>query len=65
MTPTKKINLQEVKLYLNENPPIKAIVYIGLGIAGFYLAGKVFSVLASSLRGFNEFRSALKGNNPS
>jgi hypothetical protein len=65
MTPTKKINLQEVKLYLNENPPIKTIVYIGLGIAGLYLAGKVFSVLASSLRGFNEFRSALKGNNPS
>ena len=52
MKPTKKINLQEIKQYLDDNPPIKTVVYIGLG---------VFSVLASTVRGFNEFRSALKG----
>ena len=55
-------NLKEIKKYLDENPPIKKVVYIGLGIVGFYVAGKVFSALASSVRGFNEFRSALKGN---
>jgi hypothetical protein len=62
MKPTKKINLQEVKQYLDDNPPIKTAVYIGLGVVGLYVAGKVFSALASSVRGFNEFRSALKGN---
>jgi hypothetical protein len=62
MKPLKKINLQEVKRYLDDNPPIKKVVYIGLGVVGLYVAGKVFSALASSVRGFNEFRSALKGN---
>jgi hypothetical protein len=47
---------------LDDNPPIKTVVYIGLGVVGLYVAGKVFSALASSVRGFNEFRSALKGN---
>jgi hypothetical protein len=61
MKPTKKINLQEIKQYLDDNPPIKTVVYIGLGVVGLYVAGKLFSVLASSVRGFNEFRSALKG----
>jgi hypothetical protein len=41
---------------------MKTVVYIGLGVVGIYLAGKVFSVLASTVRGFNEFRSALNGN---
>ena len=62
MKPIKKINLQEIKQFLDDNPPIKTAVYIGLGVAGIYVAGKVFSALASSVRGFNEFRSALKGN---
>jgi hypothetical protein len=47
---------------LDDNPPIKTVVYIGLGVVGLYVAGKVFSALASSVRGFNEFRSAIKGN---
>jgi hypothetical protein len=62
MKPIKKVNLQEIKQYLDDNPPIKIVVYIGLGVVGLYVAGKVFSALASSVRGFNEFRSALKGN---
>ena len=61
MKPTKKINLQEIKQYLDDNPPIKTVVYIGLGVVGLYVAGKLFSVIDSSVRGFNEFRSALKG----
>jgi hypothetical protein len=62
MKQVKKVNLQEIKQYLDDNPPIKTAVYIGLGVVGLYVAGKVFSALASSVRGFNEFRSALKGN---
>lgn len=62
MKPIKKINLQEIKQYLDENPSIKTVVYIGVGVVGLYFAGKVFSALASSVRGFNEFRSALNGN---
>jgi hypothetical protein len=62
MKPIKKVNLQEIKQYLDDNPPIKTVVYIGLGVVGLYVAGKVFSALASSVRGFNEFRLVLKGN---
>lgn len=62
MKPTKNINIQEIKQYLDAHPPIKAIVYVGLGVLGLYIAGKVFSALASSVRGFNDFRSAIRGN---
>ena len=61
MNPIKKVNLQEIKQYLDDNKPIKTVVYIGLGVVGLYVAGKVFSALASSVRGFNEFRSAING----
>lgn len=62
MKSTKRINLIEIKEYLDSNPPIKTVVYIGLGIFSFYIAGRVFSLLAKSVRGFNEFRSAINGN---
>ena len=62
MKQKEEIKLQEIKEYLDKNPQIKKVVYIGLGIVCLYVAGKVFSALASSVRGFNEFRSALKGN---
>ena len=35
-----------IKQYLDDNPPIKTVVYIGLGVVGLYVAGKVFSALA-------------------
>lgn len=57
----EEIKLQEIKEYLDKNPQIKTVVYIGLGIVGLYVAGKVFSALATSVRGFNEFRSAING----
>lgn len=61
MKPIKKIDLQEIKLYLDNNPKIKIVAYLGLGIVALYVAGKVSSVLASSVRGFKEFHSAFKG----
>lgn len=62
MKPIKINNLKDIKQSLDANPPMKTVVYIGLGVVVIYLAGKVFSVLASTVRGFNEFRSALNGN---
>jgi hypothetical protein len=61
MKQKEQIKLQEIKEYLDKNPQIKTVVYIGLGIVGLYVAGKVFSTLATSVRGFNEFRSAING----
>jgi hypothetical protein len=61
MKPIKKINLLEIKQYLDDNPPVKTVVYIGLGIVALYVSGKLFSVLATSVRGFNEFKSAING----
>jgi len=62
MKPIKINSLKDIKQSLDSNPPMKTVVYIGLGVVGIYLAGKVFSVLASTVRSFNEFRSALNGN---
>ncbi len=61
MKQKEEIKLQEIKEYLDKNPQIKMVVYIGLGIVGLYVAGKVFAALATSVRGFNEFRSAISG----
>ncbi|MEN9997561.1 MAG: hypothetical protein RI922_551 [Bacteroidota bacterium] len=61
MKQKEEIKLQEIKEYLDKNPQIKTVVYIGLGIVGLYVAGKVFSALATSVRGFNELRSAING----
>jgi hypothetical protein len=47
MNQIKKINFQEIEQYMEDNPPIKMAVYIGLGVVGLYVAGKVFSALAS------------------
>lgn len=62
MKSVKKINFQEIKQYLDDNPPVKTDVYFGFGVVGLFVAVKVFSALASSVRGFNEFRSAIKAN---
>jgi hypothetical protein len=61
MKQKEEIKIKEIKEYLDKNPQLKTVVYIGLGIVGLYVAGKVFSALATSVRGFNEFRSAING----
>jgi hypothetical protein len=58
----RNINIQEIKKYLDENPQIKTAVYIGIGVVVFYAAGRMLSALASSVKGFNEFYSAFKGD---
>jgi hypothetical protein len=51
-----------VKSNFESNKTVKTVVYLVSAAAILYMAGKMFSMLAGSVRGFNEFRSALKGN---
>jgi hypothetical protein len=62
MISIEKNRAQEIKQYLDENKPIKWALYIGVGVLSLFIVGRLFSALASSVRGFNEFRSAIKGN---
>ena len=50
-----------IKEYLDKNPQIKTVVYIVLGIVGLNVVGKIFSVWATSVRGFHDFWSAING----
>ena len=61
MTNQPPIKVQDIKRFLDQNPKVKVIAYIGLGLVGIYVAGKVFSALASSVRGFKDLASALSG----
>ena len=55
-------NLKHLKNEYKTNNYIKIPIYLGLGILGLYVIGKLFSALAFSMRGFNELRSAFNGN---
>jgi hypothetical protein len=57
-----KINYQEIKKFLNENPIAKKVMYGMLIFGGIYVAGKIANGMASAVRGFKNFSSALKGN---
>lgn len=54
-------NLKHLKNEYKTNNYLKIPIYLGLGLLGLYFVGKLFSVLATSVRGFNDFRSAIKG----
>lgn len=57
-----KINYQEIKKFLNENPIAKKVMYGLLIFGGIYVAGKIANGMASAVRGFKNFSSALNGN---
>ncbi len=61
MITDKPINLKELKDKINSDKYLKTAVYIGIGVVSLYLLGKVFSTLASTVRGYNELKSALNG----
>jgi hypothetical protein len=46
---------------LDENPIAKKVVYGLLIVGGIYVAGKFANGMASAIRGFKNFGSALKG----
>jgi hypothetical protein len=56
-----KANLQEFKQVIDSNKALKTAVYIGIGVVSLYLLGKAFKGLASTVRGFNELKSAING----
>jgi hypothetical protein len=56
-----KQNYQEIKKTVESNKTLKTVVYIGIGVASLYLLGKAFRGLASTIRGFNELKSAING----
>jgi len=60
----KKENEELIDLFksnFESNKTLKTVVYLASTAAVFYMAGKIFSMLAGSVRGFNDFRSAIKG----
>ena len=56
-----KINFQEFKQVVESNKALKTAIYIGIAVASLYLLGKAFKGLASTVRGFNELKSAING----
>ena len=54
-------NFQEFKQVVEGNKVLKTAVYIGVSVAVLYLLGKAFKSLASTIRGFNELKSAING----
>ena len=56
----KPITFKELKDKINSDKYLKTFVYIGIGVVSLYLLGKVFSTIASTVRGYKELKSALK-----
>jgi hypothetical protein len=56
-----KTNFQEFKQVVESNKALKTSVYVGIGLLSLYLLGKAFKGLASTVRGFNELKSAING----
>ena len=61
MNANKPISIQEIKDKINSNVYLKTAVYIGVGVMSLYLIGKVFSIMAWAVKGYNELKSELKG----
>ena len=56
-----RINYKEIKKFLDENPIAKKVVYGLLIVGGIYVAGRIANGMASAIRGFKNFGSAIKG----
>lgn len=56
-----KTEFKEIKRVVDSNKVVKTAVYIGIGVLSLYILGKAFKGLASTVRGFNELKSAING----
>lgn len=56
-----KIDYPFILNTINGNKAIKTILYVGAGIASLYLMGRLLSVFATTIRGINDFKSAING----
>lgn len=61
MNPTLSKTKEKLKIALKEYPILKTTLYIGMGVLSVVIIGKVFKVLAISVREFKDFKSALNG----
>lgn len=61
MITDKPINLKELKDKINSDKYLKTAVYFVGGVICLYILGKVFSSLATTVRGYNDLKSALNG----
>jgi hypothetical protein len=50
-----------LKSTVESNKAVKTVVYLVSAAAVPYMAGIILSMLAGSIRGFNDFRSAING----
>jgi hypothetical protein len=55
-------NLKDLKETLKSIKVIKTTLYIGVGVLTLYILSKAFTGLASTVRGYNDLKSALNGN---
>ena len=62
MSEKTKENIQILKKAIESDKLLKTAVYIGIGVLSLYLLGKAFNGLATTVRGFNNLKSALNGN---
>ena len=50
-----------LKSTVESNKAVKTVVYLFSAAVVLYMAGKMLSMLAGSIRGFNDLRSAING----
>jgi hypothetical protein len=62
MSLTAKKTKEEVQNALKEYPIIKTGLYVAIGVISLVVLGKMFKVLATSIREFKDFKSAINGN---
>lgn len=51
----------EIKDLIKSNKTLKTVVMVGIAIATLYLLSKLFTILASTVRGYNDLRLAMNG----
>jgi hypothetical protein len=61
MRKPEKSRLKEIHSAANDFPFVKWALYGGVAVLSLYAFGKLFSASAYCIRGFNDFRSAIKG----
>jgi hypothetical protein len=61
MNEKAKENFQLLTETIQSNKVLKTAVYIGIGVLTLYLLGKAFNGLATTVRGFNNLKSAING----
>ena len=54
--------IELLKSNFESNKTVKTVIYLVSAAALVYVTGRMFSMLAGSIRGYNDFKAALQGN---